>query len=123
MPLNNSAIGEARQVRQTLAGFRGMMRKFVKREKYGRLTRIVQAPDGKGLLHTLTSVFAAASVEIKAATIGGGADLAVDRFEVTGRDGPRLGADERAQLIEFLAAGVAARPRRFRRGFVVSTPR
>lgn len=56
MGLNNSSIGEARQVRQTLAGFRGMMRKFVSREKYQRLTRIVQAPDGKVEIHDVYPV-------------------------------------------------------------------
>ena len=80
----------------------------------------ITAHDAPGLLHALTTVFAAASVEIKAASIGGSDDLAVDRFEVTGRDGPRLSEDERNHIGEYLAHGVVARPRRFRRGYVVS---
>lgn len=80
----------------------------------------IRAPDAPGLLHAFTSVFAAASVEIKAASIGGSEQLAVDRFEVTGRDGPRLSPEERTQIADFLARGLVAKPRRFRRGYVVT---
>ena len=81
----------------------------------------ITAPDTPGLLHALTSVFAAASVEIKAASIGGTEELAVDRFEVTGRDGPRLAAEERTQIADYLARGVVAKPRRFRHGYAVTS--
>ncbi|HKY14658.1 MAG TPA: cation:proton antiporter [Microthrixaceae bacterium] len=80
----------------------------------------ITAPDNPGLLHTLTTVFAAASIEIKAANIGGTDSLAVDRFEVMGRDGPRLNDQEREMVRSFLATGLTAKPRRFRRGFAVS---
>jgi len=82
---------------------------------------VISATDTKGLLHALTSVFAAAAVEIKAASIGTDGPLAVDRFEVTGSDGPRLNAEERAMVRNYLATGVVARKKRFRSGFVVST--
>jgi Kef-type K+ transport system membrane component KefB len=80
----------------------------------------IQTPDFPGLLHDLSSVFAAAGVEIKAATIGRCGALAEDRFEVTGRDGPRLNKEERALVEEYLRSGIVARQRRFRRGFSVS---
>ena len=51
MGLNNSSLGESSLTRMTIAGFRGMMRKQVKREKYAALTRVVQAPDGKIDIH------------------------------------------------------------------------
>ncbi len=58
----------------------------------------VTCPDSPGLLHTLTSVFAAADVEIKAASIDRLEGVAVDRFEVTGRNGARLVDAERERI-------------------------
>ena len=50
----------------------------------------IDAPDTPGLLAALTTVFAAAGIEIKAASVGRSDGRAVDRFELTGRHGPRL---------------------------------
>ena len=76
-----------------------------------------------GLLHALTGVFAAASVEIRSAGIGRSGSKVVDRFEVVGRDGPRLSEAERGLIRTYLASGVRGRQRRFRRGFVVEAAR
>ena len=83
----------------------------------------VSAPDMPGLLHALTGVFAAASVEIRSAGIGHSGSKVVDRFEVVGRDGPRLSETERGLIRTYLASGVQGRQRRFRRGFVVEAAR
>lgn len=56
MALNNVSLGEATQTRNTIAAFRGMMRKRVMREKYAPLTRIVQAPDGRAEIHDVYPV-------------------------------------------------------------------
>ena len=79
----------------------------------------VTCPDTPGLLHTLTSVFAAADVEIKAASIDRVDGIANDRFEVTGRNGARLTDAERERIRSFLSSGVSAKPRRFRSGYTV----
>jgi UTP:GlnB (protein PII) uridylyltransferase len=80
----------------------------------------ITAPDNAGLLRSISGVFAAAGVEIRSASIGREGSTAIDRFEVTGPDGPRLGPDERAKVAAFLGQGVTARRRRFRRAFSVS---
>ena len=82
----------------------------------------IDAPDTPGLLAALTTVFAAAGVEIKAASVGRSDGRAVDRFELTGRHGPCLVPDERDRIVTYLGAGVSAKPRRWWRGFVVSSP-
>ncbi len=79
----------------------------------------VSAPEMPGLLHALSGVFAAAGVEIRSAGIGRSGSTVVDRFEVVGRDGPRLSDNERRLIQTYLERGVRGRQRRFRRGFVV----
>jgi Kef-type K+ transport system membrane component KefB/predicted amino acid-binding ACT domain protein len=80
----------------------------------------VAAPDAPGLLHDIAGVLAAASVEIRSATIGRSRTTAVDRFEVVGRDGGRLSHEEREQIRSYLASGAVARRKRFGRGFALS---
>jgi UTP:GlnB (protein PII) uridylyltransferase len=77
----------------------------------------VSASDTVGLLHSLTTVFAAASLDIDSASIGRSGNRAVDRFELTGRTGSRLDEDERALVRSLMAHGVVARRRRLRGGF------
>ena len=79
----------------------------------------VHAPEMPGLLHAVSGVFAAASVEIRAAGIGHSGSKIVDRFEVVGMDGPRLSDNERRLIRTYLASGVRSRQRRFRRGYIV----
>ncbi|MEY2430523.1 MAG: hypothetical protein QOC92_248 [Acidimicrobiaceae bacterium] len=75
----------------------------------------VTAPDKPGLLHALANAFAAAGIEVHSARISGEDGVAVDRFEVTDRDGRKLGDEEKAAMQRFVAGGVTTKRRRFRR--------
>jgi UTP:GlnB (protein PII) uridylyltransferase len=82
----------------------------------------VRAPDQRGLLHALATAFAAAGVEIRSAQVSAHDDLAIDRFEVTDRDGAKLGDEQVARLAGYVRSGVTARRRRFGRRLSVKVP-
>lgn len=71
----------------------------------------ISAPDRPGLLHAMTAAFAASGVDVhsaKVTTIGPGA---VDRFELTERDGHKLSPAREDEIRRLLAEG-APTPRR-----------
>jgi len=74
----------------------------------------VRAPDKPGLLHALANAFAAARVEVHSARIAGDNGIALDRFEVTDRDGRKLGDETKEAVQRFVAGGVITKRRRFR---------
>ncbi|MBA2609758.1 MAG: cation:proton antiporter [Actinobacteria bacterium] len=74
----------------------------------------VVAPDRPGLLHTIATGFAAAGVDVVAATIGEADGRADDRFELVDRNGRKLSPDHEAAITRFLEAGVVAKRRWFR---------
>ena len=75
----------------------------------------VRAPDKPGLLHALANAFAAAGAEVHSARIAGDDGVAVDRFEVTDRDGHKLDDVAKDAIRRFVAGGVTTKRRRFRR--------
>jgi UTP:GlnB (protein PII) uridylyltransferase len=82
----------------------------------------VRSPDQRGLLHALATAFAAAGVEIRSAQATAHDGLAIDRFEVTDRDGAKLSADDVERLGTYVRSGVTAKRRRFGRRLVVRVP-
>jgi len=74
----------------------------------------VQARDQRGLLHALTTAFAAAGADVHAARIVTAGDAVADVFELTDTKGQKLSiaVEERVRLL--LTAGVTERRRRFR---------
>ena len=74
----------------------------------------VRARDQPGLLHALTTAFAAAGADVHAARVVTAGDAVADVFELTDTKGQKLGVaiEERVRLL--LAAGVTERRRRFR---------
>jgi [protein-PII] uridylyltransferase len=75
----------------------------------------LRAPDKPGLLHALANAFAAARVEVHSASISADDGTAVDRFDVTDRDGHKLDEGAKSDVERFISGGVATRRRRFRR--------
>jgi [protein-PII] uridylyltransferase len=75
----------------------------------------VHAPDKPGLLHALSTAFAAAEVSVHSARITSGDGVARDRFEVTDRDARKLDEARREVVEMFVAGGVETRRRWFRR--------
>jgi UTP:GlnB (protein PII) uridylyltransferase len=73
------------------------------------------APDKPGLLHQVATAFAAARVEVVAATISATDGLAEDRFELVDRDGHKLDAHRQAEVRRFVHGGVTTRQRFLRR--------
>jgi [protein-PII] uridylyltransferase len=73
-------------------------------------------PDRPGLLHALTSAFAAAGVGVHSARITTDGPLAVDHFELTEPDGAKLDERAKARIVEIAQLGAAPRKRRFARG-------
>lgn len=59
----------------------------------------VEGPDGTGMLHRTAATFSKAGVEIHGATIATRDGRAIDRFEVTARDGGKLSPSQSATLI------------------------
>ncbi|MEY2478662.1 MAG: hypothetical protein QOG87_3977 [Actinomycetota bacterium] len=72
----------------------------------------VEAPDRPGLLHSLASACREAGADIHAARIATEGSRAVDRFDLTDRQGRKLGADAQAVLRASVASGVAPPPHR-----------
>ncbi len=74
-----------------------------------------QARDAIGLLHSVTTAFAAAGVDVHAARVRTDGDAVMDVFELTDTKGHKLGGAVQDQVRELVAAGVTERRRRFRR--------
>jgi Kef-type K+ transport system membrane component KefB len=62
--------------------------------------------DCPGLLHSITVGFASAGVDVHSARVGTVAGQAVDRFEVTDRNGRKLGEPAKRAVIEAITGGV-----------------
>ncbi len=69
----------------------------------------VTAADKPGLLHVIATAFAAAHVEVVAATIVATDALADDRFELVDADGNKLDDDAQEAVRRFLCGGVTTR--------------
>ncbi len=74
----------------------------------------VTARDRPGLLHTIATAFAAAGVEVVAASIGVIDGVADDRFELVDANGHKLGPDVEEAIRRFLTSGVESRRSWFR---------
>jgi UTP:GlnB (protein PII) uridylyltransferase len=68
----------------------------------------VDAPDRPGLLHAITSAFAAAAVSVHSARVTTEGRIAVDLFELTDRNGHKLEEPTEAAIRAHLASGAAA---------------
>ena len=66
----------------------------------------VRCVDCPGLLHSITVGFASAGVDVHSARVGTVAGQAVDRFEVTDRNGRKLGEPAKRAVIEAVTGGV-----------------
>jgi Kef-type K+ transport system membrane component KefB len=75
----------------------------------------VRSVDRPALLHDVAAVFDAAGASVLAASLTAGDDLVVDRFELTDRDGAKLGPAHEAAIRRLLRDGVAPPRRRFGR--------
>ncbi len=76
----------------------------------------VRATDRRGLLHALAVAFAAAGADVHAARITTHDFMALDRFDLTDRDGHKLTDATKAAIRSALSHGVVARPFRRRIG-------
>jgi UTP:GlnB (protein PII) uridylyltransferase len=76
----------------------------------------VEASDRPGLLHTLAAAFVSVGVNVHAARITGEGAVALDEFELTGRDGGKLDAGAEAEVVAALAHGARRRGRFALRG-------
>lgn len=76
----------------------------------------LEASDQPGLLHTLAAAFVSAGVNVHAARITAEGAVALDEFELTGRDGAKVDAGAEAEVIAALARGVRRRGRFALRG-------
>ncbi len=74
----------------------------------------VEAPDEPGLLHRLATAFAAAGVDVVAASIAEHGDDAVDTFELVDRDGAKLGPAQQEEVRRRITEGATLQRRRFR---------
>ncbi len=72
----------------------------------------VRSVDRRGLLHTITVGLAAAGASVHSARLDTADGLAVDRFELTDRNGRKLDRDAKDAVREAIAAGVKPRRRR-----------
>jgi [protein-PII] uridylyltransferase len=75
----------------------------------------VDAPDKPRLLHHLATAFAAAGVDVIAATITGRDGRAYDNFLLDRPGGSKLGPDQVRAIVGFVERGVVTRRRRFRK--------
>jgi len=66
----------------------------------------VQAPDRPGLLHSLTTAFAASGADVHSARITTEAGTAHDRFELTNGGGSKLGTGARQGVVRAVRNGV-----------------
>jgi predicted amino acid-binding ACT domain protein len=72
----------------------------------------VRAADRPGLLHSIATALAAAGVDVQSAIVHADDGLVIDRFEVTGAGGRKLGESEQAAVRKHLREGVAGKRRR-----------
>jgi UTP:GlnB (protein PII) uridylyltransferase len=72
----------------------------------------VTGPDRPGLLHALTSAFAAAGVNVHAARIATDGSQVVDHFDLTDRRGAKLDEPTKARVLDVVVHGVEPRRRR-----------
>ena len=72
-------------------------------------------PDRPGLLHSLTSAFAAAGVSVHSARIATDGPLAVDEFELSDRRDAKLDERTKARVLQILLNGAKPNRRRFGR--------
>jgi Kef-type K+ transport system membrane component KefB len=66
----------------------------------------VRAPDRPGLLHAITAGFASAGVDVHSARVQTVQGEAVDRFELTDRNGRKLDESTKHTVLDAIAAGV-----------------
>ena len=66
----------------------------------------VRCVDRPGLLHTITAAFASAGVDVHSARVRTVEGQAADRFEVTDRNGRKLGEPAKNAVIEAVTGGV-----------------
>jgi Kef-type K+ transport system membrane component KefB/glycine cleavage system regulatory protein len=74
----------------------------------------VKARDQRGLLHSLTTAFAAAGADVHSARVVTAGDAVADLFELTDAKGHKLTPATEERVRALLAAGVTERRRRFR---------
>ena len=74
----------------------------------------VDAPDKPHLLHQLATAFAAAGVDVVAATVTGHDGRAYDSFLLDRARGGKLGPADQATVVRFVEGGVTTRHRRLR---------
>jgi len=74
----------------------------------------VGAPDKPQLLHQLATAFAAAGVDVVAATVTGHDGRAYDSFLLDRARGGKLGPADQAAVVRFVEGGVTTRHRRLR---------
>jgi [protein-PII] uridylyltransferase len=73
----------------------------------------VRSPDRRGLLHTITVGLASGGADVHSARLVTSAGRAVDRFELTDRNGRKLDDETKAAIVAAVTGGVE--PRRFGR--------
>ena len=66
------------------------------------------APDRPGLLHSLTTAFAAAGASVHSARITTNASQAVDYFEVADANGEKLDERAKSRLLEIARHGAGS---------------
>jgi Na+:H+ antiporter len=66
----------------------------------------IRCVDCPGLLHSITVGFASAGVDVHSARVGTVAGQALDRFEVTDRNGRKVGEPAKRAVIEAITGGV-----------------
>lgn len=81
----------------------------------------IEAPDQPGLLHTFAAAFAAAGIEVVAATIAAHDGLAQDRFELVDKNGRKLSEEQQDAVRQFLLGGVTSTRQWFRTRYAVRT--
>ncbi len=83
----------------------------------------VSAPEQPGLLAAVATAFAAAGIDVRAATLTSHDGRALDTFDLVGRDGRTVSPEEQERVEELLASGVAPKTRRRgRRGRAAPDP-
>ncbi len=75
----------------------------------------VRSPDRRGLLRSLTAAMAASAANVHSARLVTIDNAAVDRFELTDRNGRKLDDTAKAALLDAVRAGVTRKRKRFSR--------
>jgi UTP:GlnB (protein PII) uridylyltransferase len=78
----------------------------------------VESPDRRGLLQDLTAAMASAGVNVHSARLVTTNGVAVDRFELTDRNGQKLDESMQRAAIQAVRDGVTPKGRSFGRRFV-----